>query len=153
MGTTLNDGTLTVRVIEEITLNGSKRGSTNKYEINSINEVSERILSIPTSTVTILSASNVVGPGTYVSSSIKYVRLTNLDDTNFVRISFNSGSSNVYSNTADLKLEAKRSMVFTNTSISGSSIGASFDAFSGFTDMKATADTAAVDLEMFIAST
>ena len=151
MATTLNNATLTVRVIEEITLNGSQKGSTNKHEIRSINEVTERIVSVPTSTVTILSASNIVGPGTYVSSSIKYMRLTNLDDTNFVRISFASGSSS-QANTSDLKLEAQRSMMFTNTSISGSANGAVFDSFTGFTDMKATADTDAVDLEIFIAS-
>lgn len=152
MATTLSNATLTVRVIEDITLNGSKKGATNKHEIRSINEVAERIVSVPTSTVTILSASDVVGPGTYVSSSIKYMRLTNLDDSNFVRITFASGSS-LESNTSDLKLEAQRSMIFTNTSMSGSSIGASFDTFSGFTDLKATADTASVDLEIFIAST
>ena len=151
MATTLSNSKLTVRVIEEITLNGSKRGSTNKHEISGINEVTERIVSVPTSTVTILSASNTVGAGTYVSSSLKYIRLTNLDDSNFVRVSFTSGSSAV-SNTSDLKLEPQRTMIFTNTSISGSSVGADFNAFSGFTDMKATADTSSVDLEIFIAS-
>jgi len=152
MATTLTNATLTVRVIEEITLNGTKRGGTNKHEIRSINEISERIVNVPTSTITIVSASNTVGAGTYVSSSLKYIRLTNLDDTNFVRLSFASGSW-AESNTSDFKLEPQRSMIFTNTSMSGSASGADFDSFSGFTDMKATADTASVDLEIFIAST
>lgn len=151
MATTNRNGTLTVRVIEEITLNGSRRGTVNKHEIKSINEITERIVSIPTTTVTIVSASNVVGAGTYVSSSIKYVRLTNLDDTNFVRLSFMSGSSRE-SNTSDFKLDPMRSMMFTNTSISGSAHGSPFTAFSDFTDLKATADTSSVDLEIFVAS-
>lgn len=152
MATTLTNGTLTVRVIEEITLNGSKRGSVNKHEIRSISEVSERIVNVPTTTVTILSASDTVGPGTYVSSSLKYIRLTNLDDTNFVRVSFASGSSGE-SNTSDFKLDPQRTMMFTNTSMSGSELGSDFTEFSGFTDLKATADTSSVDLEIFIAST
>ena len=152
MGTTLNNAKLTVRVIEEITLNGAQKGSTNKHELIGINEISERIMSIPTSPVTVLSSSYSVGAGTYVSSSIKYIRLTNLDDTNFLRISFTSGSTDK-SNTADLKLDAQRSMIFTNTSISGSSKGEVFGSFSNFTDLKASADTAAVDLEIFVAST
>lgn len=152
MATTLRNGTLTVRVIEEITLNGTKRGGTNKHEIGSINEVSERIVNVPTSTITIVSASNTVGAGTYVSSSLKYIRLTNLDDTNFVRLSFASGSWS-RSNQSDFKLDPQRTMMFTNTSISGSSMGEQFGSFTGFTDLKATADTAAVDLEIFIAST
>lgn len=152
MTTTLKNGTLTVRVIEEINLNGSRRGGTNKHEIRAVNEISERIISVPTTTVTILSASNTVGAGTYVSSSLKYMRLTNLDDSNFIRLTFTSGSSSE-SNTSDFKLDPQRSMMFTNTLISGSSVGASFNEFSGFTNLKATADTAPVDLEIFIAST
>lgn len=152
MATTLKNGKLTVRVSEEITLNGSKRGASNKYEIDSINEVTERIVSVPTSTVTILSASNIVGPGTYVSSSIKYVRLTNLDDSNFVRITFTSGEP-IQKISSDLKLDPNRSMIFTNTSVSGSAEGASFSSFASFSDMKATADTSSVDLEIFVAST
>ena len=123
MTTTISNAKLTIRVTEDITLNGRKLGNTNKHEILDINEVSERILTVPTSEITILSASSAVGAGTFLSSSIKYIRLTNLDDTNFVRLSFVSGTSSstgYEANTADFKLEAKRSMMFTNTSFSGS---------------------------------
>ena len=151
MATTLSDAKLTLRVSEEITLNGRKLGNSNKHEISGINEVSERILTIPTSEVTVVSASSGVGAGTFLSSSIKYIRLTNLDDSNFVRLSFASGSSST-SNTSDFKLEAKRTMIFTNTAFSGSAAGASFDSFSDFTDLKGTADTSSVDVELFVAS-
>ncbi len=156
METTLSDAKLTVRIIEDIELNGRKLGNTNKHEITGINEIAERILSVPTTQTTILSASSAVGAGTFLSSSIKYVRLTNLDDTNFVRLTFASGSvtdNAQNSNTADFKLEAKRSMIFTNVSFSGSATYASFDAFSAFSDLKGTADTASVDVELFVAST
>ena len=152
MATTLNDAKLTVRVSEDITLNGRALGNTNKHEITGINEVSERILTVPTSQITILSASSAVGAGTYHSGSIKYVRLTNLDDTNFVRLTFASGSSEV-SNTADFKLEAKRTMLFTNTAFSGSQSNIEFGSFNDFTNLKGVANSASVDVELFIATT
>lgn len=152
MATTLSNAQLTVRVIEKVTLNGRELGNTNKHIISGINEVSERIFTVPTSQVTILSASSAVGAGTYLSSSIQYIRITNLDDTNFVRLSFASGST-TGSNTADFKLPANRSIMFTNTAFSGSAVGATFSSFSDFTDLKGTADTAAVDIELFVATT
>jgi len=156
MTTTIENAKLTVRVTEDITLNGRKLGNTNKHEILNINEVSERILTVPTSQVTILSASSAVGPGTYLSGSIKYIRVTNLDDTNFVRVSFLSGTNSatgIQANTTDFKLEAKRSMIFTNTSFSGSATAATFGSFSSFSDLKAVADSASVDIELFVATT
>ena len=156
MATTIDNAKLTVRVTEDITLNGRKLGNSNKHEISGINEVSERILTVPTSEITILSASSAVGAGTYVQSNVKYVRLTNLDDSNFVRLTFVSGTNSatgIQSNTADFKLEAARSMIFTNTSFSGSANDATFGSCSDFSNLKGTADTAAVDVEIFVATT
>lgn len=156
MSTKITDGKLVVRVIEEVDLNGRTYGNTNKHEITGINEVSERILTIPTTSITILSASAAVGAGTFVAGNIQYFRITNLDDTNFVRLTFASGtqgtSSGQAANTSDLKLEANRTMTFANPAFSGSATNASFDAFSNFTNLKGVADSAAVDIELFVAS-
>ena len=91
-----------------------------------------------------------------MSGAIKYIRLTNLDDTNYVRLSFVSGtnsSTGYEANTADFKLEAKRTMIFTNTSFSGSATDASFDSFSSFSNLKGTANSDSVDIELFVATT
>ena len=152
MATTLDDAKLTIRVTEEVTLNGRELGNTNKHEITGINEVSERIVTIPTNQVTILSASSNVGAGTFLSSSIKYIRLTNLDDTNFVRVTFASGSAET-SNTADFKLGAQRTMMFTSTAFSGSSTNVDFSSFNDFTNLKCIADSDSVDVELFVATT
>jgi|TARA_R110000824_G_scaffold266049_1_gene454981 hypothetical protein len=155
MATTLDNATLTVSVREDITLNGRKLGGQNVHKIKNINEVSERVLTVPTSEVKILGLSGTIGAGTYVTSDLQYIRLTNLDNTNFVRLSFVSGSSadaGAKANRFDVKLEAERTMIFTNASISGSNENLSFSSFSNFTDLKAKADTGAVDLELFVAS-
>ena len=155
MASKIDNATLTVQVREEVTLNNRKLGGQNIHKIGGINEVSERILTVPTSEVAILGLDSTVGAGTYITDDVQYIRLTNLDNTNFVRLTFISGSSadaGAKANRFDIKLEAERSMIFTNASISGSNENLTFSSFSNFTDLKATADTDSVDVELFVAS-
>lgn len=153
MATSIKNAKLTVRVTEDITLNGRKLGNTNTHEILGINEISERILTVPTDQITVLSASSGLGAGTYLSSSIKYVRFTNLDDTNHIRLTFHSSSGGTTKNKAVFKLEAERSFILCNDAYSGSGVGSAFTSFQSFTDIKAKADTSAVDMEIFVATT
>jgi hypothetical protein len=155
MASTISNATLTVQVREEITLNNRKLGGQNIHKISGINEVTERILTIPTDETSILNLSASLGAGTYVTSNVKYIRFTNLDNTNYVRLSFVSGSINSGTplNRFDVKLEAKRTMIFTNASMSGSAVGKSFNTFVNFDTLKAKANSSAVDVEMFVAST
>ena len=78
---------------------------------------------------------------------------TTLNDAKLtVRVTFTSGSSSS-ANTSDFKLEAKRSMMFTNTSFSGSSDNVDFSSFNDFTNLKCVANSASVDIELFVATT
>lgn len=153
MTTTLSDADLTVRVTEDITLNGRTLGNTNTHTIKGINEVSERIFTVPTSEITVLSSSSGLGAGTFLSSSIKYVRFTNLDDANFVRLTFTSSSAGSAKNKAVFKLEPQRSFMITNDAYSGSAAGDTFHSFQSYTSIKAAANSAACDIEMFVATT
>ena len=148
MATLINDATLTVTVNEDVKLNGQQVGSKIVQAIPGINEASRRIFSVPTYETEILALSSSAGAGTYVTANMQYIRITNLDDTNFVRLTFSSGSLNRY----DMKLPAKRTAIFTSPSISGSDSGSSFGSFVDFDSMKASANTAAVDVELFVAS-
>ncbi len=70
--------TFTSQIFEILTLNGDNVGSSVTNTINDVNYIDNRILSIPTSSVTTLfSMDSVPGAGTFVTSSIKYVRVTN----------------------------------------------------------------------------
>lgn len=149
MATTIDNATMTVTVNEDIKLNGQQVGSKVVQTIAGINEASRRIFSVPTYETTILSLSSSAGAGTYATANLQYIRITNLDDTNFVRLTFSSGSLNRY----DMKLPAKRTAIFTSPSISGSNAGESFGSFVNFDAMKATANAASVDVELFVAST
>ena len=156
MATTVHDATMTVTVNEDIILNGHQVGSKTIQKIDGINEASRRILTVTTEPETeILALSSSAGRGTYSSSDLQYIRVTNLDDTNFVRLTFVSGTSEETARKAnrfDVKLEAERTMIFTNPSISGSNENLAFTSFNDFTDLKATANTASVDIELFVAS-
>lgn len=148
MASTISNATMTVVYREDVELNSTKYGTRTEFKIGAVNEVSQRIFSVPTSQVTVLTLSSSAGAGAYVTGDLLYARLSNLDDKNFVRLTFLSGSANQY----DVKLEARRSYVFTNAKISGSNAAATFDSFVNFDTCKAVADTAAVDLELFLAS-
>lgn len=155
MASKVKSAQLNVILKEEVSLNGKDYGNRIDLSIGGINEVSQRILTVPTTdpATTILNLSGAVGPGTYSMSDLKYARLTNLDNENFVRLSFISSSAGgTQFNRYDVKLEANKTYIFTNSKLSGSDNGDSFGSFSDFTALKAKADSASVDLEMFIAS-
>ena len=148
MSSTFDSAMLTITINEDVKLNGHQVGSKVVQAVGSVSEASRRIFSIPTYEVTILALSSSAGAGTYSTDNFRYARITNLDDTNYVRLSFSSGSLNKY----DVKLPAKNTFIFTSPSMSGSSTGAAFNSFVNFDSLKATSDTAAVDVELFVAS-
>ena len=154
MASTVSTATLKILIQEDITLNNKVMGGKTIHNITGINEVSERIFKVPTHRVSILALSSSAGAGTYNTGGVKYIRLTNLDDTNYVTLSFRSGSIGWASGSKyEVKLEAKRTMMFNNASLSGSARAAAFNSFSDFTSLDATANSAACEVEMFVATT
>lgn len=70
--------TFTSQIYEILTLNGDNVGSSVSNTIDNVNYVDNRILSVPSGSVTTLfSFDSVPGAGTFVTSSVKYVRVTN----------------------------------------------------------------------------
>ena len=151
MASTVTSATLTVSLTESITLNGVRRGSSAVTSISGIGEVSNRIMSITNSTngTEIIAISTAAGVGTYDKTAVKYLRISNLDDTNFVVIQFTDSSSHHW----ELKLEAGKSIILGDTSSIDDQ--ADIDNFSASAIAKiiGKADTAACDIEIYIAST
>jgi len=68
----------TLKIIEQLTLNGDDVGSSITQTISNINYIDNRILSVPSgSATTIFSMDSVPGAGTFVTSSFQYGRITN----------------------------------------------------------------------------
>ena len=87
MATTISPGTVTVKITETVSLNGSTYDATNILAIPSVNEVSQRILTIAGQQITeVAEFGSVTGRGKYIRANVQYMRLTNLDDTNSVAI-------------------------------------------------------------------
>ena len=150
MATTVSKATLSVQIQEDITLNGTKQGAKTIHSFQNISQVDERILTVPTYEVAVLKLSSSAGAGTYSTDQVRYVRFTNLDNKNYLRLEFASGSSG---SQFDVKLNPNTSYIFTNASLSGSSAGVTFGSFSDITSVKAKADSSSVDLGLFVATT
>jgi hypothetical protein len=149
MATTLTAATLTVTISEQINLNSQPVNSENKLTIASVTQIDKRIVSIPTgSEVTVLNFGAAVAAGQLIAANTKYVRITNKDATNFVRVRVTKSGAETF----DVKVEAGKSFIMGNTKESVSATAGSFSAFVDATSISAQADTAAVDVEIFAAS-
>ena len=115
MASTLSSATMIVRVVESIKLNGTEQGAVNTKTISSINEISKRILTVPTSEITITSFSTAVSTGTFIEGDVRYIRITNKDDSNFVYLVF----KNEYSNEFCVKLDFGQSYIYNADQTSG----------------------------------
>ena len=88
MASTIASGTLKVTIKEEIYLKGKNQGAVTELSISDVNEISSRIITVPTSEVEIIAMSTAVSSGTFVEGDVRYIRITNLDDTNHVSLTF-----------------------------------------------------------------
>lgn len=149
MASTITNADLTVTITEGITLNGTSQGGTVTQTVSNINEVDRRIFTASTSEVDILGFGAANGQGQYLRTAIKYIRITNLDDTNFVTL----GMSDSGSDTFYVKLEAGQSFMIGNDDLEIHATGGASSAFSEADAISAKADTAEVDLEVFVATT
>ena len=153
MATTITASTLTVTITEEITLNGQDKGSTNALTVASVTEVSQRIVNVPTSEVIILAMGTAVAAGQLVEGDVRYIRLTNKDDTNHITLVFKSENNNECSHL----LDAGQSFIYPGDNSGGvanthdASASALTVSLDDLVDITAQANTAACDLEIFVA--
>ena len=155
MTSTLTAATLTVKIHESISLNGKDQGATTSLSLSSINEISKRIVTVTTTEATILTFSSAIGQGTYVAANVKYIRFTNLDDTNHIMLTFKDEDNTEFR----VKVDKGQSFIY-NGDISGGVVD-TMDAIDGsgltislgdLVNVTADADTASCDMEIFVAS-
>ena len=95
MATTISSGTLTVKLTEAVSLNGSDYSATNTVTIGSINEITQRIVTIPPQELIILyEFGTIVGPGKVVYATAKNFRTTNKDSDNPINLNLCTASTN-----------------------------------------------------------
>ena len=158
MASTLSSATMIVKIIESIKLNGTEQGAVNTKLISGINEISKRILTITTTESTIATFSSAVASaGHYVAASVRYMRFTNKDDTNFITLTFRNQDNDEVA----IKLDEGQSFMWAADNNGGlvdvfnatqDADAASDSALGDLTNIQADANSGSCDLEMFIAS-
>jgi|TARA_R100001440_G_scaffold3260_1_gene8173 hypothetical protein len=96
MATTVTTATLSVAIAETLTLNNTVYDQTTTKSISGIGNVFKRIFSVPASTsVTLATFISTVTNNQFDVEDVKYIRVTNLDDTDALVLTkaFNSTSA------------------------------------------------------------
>ena len=151
MATTVTNATLSVTITEGVSLNGHTYGNTNTLEIANIDEVFQRVIEVPTGGATLFQFdTSAVSGQQFDEDNVKYMRITNLDDTNFIRIEVESDTSTE----VFYKLGAGESLLLyaAKDSMDADSSAIGSPTLADITAVKGVADTASVDCEIFVAS-
>jgi|TARA_Y100000034_G_scaffold115382_1_gene152473 hypothetical protein len=156
MATTITPATLTVTITAAISLAGQDKGFSHSHTIASIIDVVNRIMEVPTSEMAVLNFT-ATNPGSATAiglneADVRFIILTNLDDTNFIQIMMQSENSNECAH----KLEAGHSLMIPISEegvvdvhdADSSALTVSFD---DLVLVTALADTATCALQVFVA--
>ena len=139
--------TFTSQIFEILTLNGDDVGSSVSQTINNVNYVDNRILSIPTGSVTTLFSMDATpGAGTFITSSIKYIRVSNISTVNAPIQLVVSSSTEAMS----YFVTTGSSYMLSTSKMTGSVGGLSFD---DIKSVKVEPSSSAASIEYYIVTT
>jgi len=134
MATTLKKGPLQVSITETYTLNGREHSVTTKTVYEDIRQTSSRIVTIPTAGLQVLDFDDTVdSAGEYADADVRFLRITNLDDDNFITVQ-TAGTPSIPAT----RITAGSSFLFSD--------------LDGIASITVTADSDPCDVEIFIAS-
>ena len=108
--------TLTVKVIEEITLNNNSYNSERSLDISSVNEIVKRIVTISTTETGLLGFATASSTdlsksylaGQFDEDDVRYIRITNLDSSNHLTLTFRDEDSTEFA----IKVDAGHSFIY-----------------------------------------
>ena len=148
MASTVSKATFTSKITESITLNNHPKKLETTLTISDVTDYSHRIMSVATSKTTLVNLESSDAAGAFDSARLQYIRITNLDDTNSIQLSFVLTSSN---HNYEVLLGPKKSHILTNKQGASSTTGA--DAvLEDIASIKGKSSTAACDIEIFTVS-
>ena len=150
MASTGTPATLKVTRTEAITLNGAAANTSNTLSIARVGEISRRIDTAATGDYTVLGTLGSRTPrgGEWTRSDTKYLRITNLDNANYVAIRLvNASGAKIV-----VRLAAGQTFVLSPGYYLSTSTAAAPASWSEIDSIEASADTAAVDIEVYVAS-
>lgn len=138
--------TFTSQIFEILTLNGDNVGSSVTNTINNVNYVDNRILSVPTGSVTTLfSMDSVPGAGTFITSSVQYVRVTNNSTVTPIKLIISSSTEAM-----SYLIATGSSYMMSTSKMTGSTSGLIFD---DVKSVKVQPSSSAASIEYYIVTT
>jgi len=158
--------TLTTTIKEAITLNNIDYGSERSLDISSVNEVVKRVVTASTTEcglIGFLSALSSVGvtankvgyvAGMFDDGDVRYIRITNLDSSNHIMLTFRDEDDTEYR----MKVDAGHSFIYPGDNSGGvvdtmkAAGSALASGLADLMDITVDADTASCDVEVFVAS-
>ena len=147
MASTVTPATATVQIVESLTLGGVDRGGTHTRSISNVAEADRRVMTIDSANeIDIIELNSNNGQGKFIRSAIRYIRITNLDNTNFLRVRFKKSGAE----TADVKVDAGATFMLSTGSMDADATPGEFSAFVDVDVISAQADTADCDIEYVV---
>ena len=142
MATNITPIALTSTITESISLNGHTYGNTITKTTALSGEVIQRVSSVATSETTLLTLSTIDSAGQIVGDDLKYIRITNLDDTNYIQLIFYTAAEHF-----SLKLDPNDSFVImSNQMVAEADI--TMGTLEDMTSIGAKANGTACDIEL-----
>lgn len=149
MASTVTPSTATVTISEGLTLGGVDRGGSHTRTIENIAEADRRVMTVDSSNeIDLIELNTNAGKGKFNRASIRYIRITNLDNTNFLRVRFKKSGAE----TADVKVDAGATFMLSTGSMDADTSAGAFSAFVDIDEIAAQADTADIDIELVVLS-
>ena len=165
MASTITASTLKVTIREDIKLNGVQQGGLNTLSIGSITNAVKRIVNIGTDEIGLLGfgttynteLSKTYLAGQFDEDTVRYIRITNLDDTNHIALILKNENDDEFG----VKVDKGCSFIYgvdldggvVDTMDSADAAGITPDSFGDLVDITCAANTEACDVEVFVAST
>ena len=154
--------TLTVKVIEEITLNNNSYNSERSLDISSVNEIVKRIVTISTTETGLLGFATASSTdlsksylaGQFDEDDVRYIRITNLDSSNHIMLTFRDEDNTEFR----MKVDAGHSFIYPGDNSGGvvdtmkAAGSALASGLSDLVDITVDTDTASCDVEIFVGS-
>ena len=134
---------LTVTIKEEVTLNGSLKTFENVHS-ETVDDIFHRIYGVlHTGESELLNFSTADAGGVFSDGDLDYLRITNLDSTNFITVRVLGNSKEYF-----VKIEAGDSLILNNSIMDANATGSQSFSSGNIDSIKAQADSATVNVEI-----
>lgn len=143
MASTIPSTTFQVKITEEHIVKNIRTLNENIYTIDNVTNVDRRVVTCPNTTSIDLVNINGINPGagTFPSSSIKYIRVTNLDDEYNLVVSLSSSKDEYWSQ----QVSPTSSFIWADAEITGSNFDGSLS--SSLESISVYAVSSSIDVE------